>query len=740
MITNKTELLAPCGTMESFYAALAAGADAVYLGGTKFGARAYAGNFTDSQLAEVLYTAHCHDLRVYLTVNTLIKQNEINQVTDYLSPLSEAGLDGVIVQDLGVLSLLHRTIPDLQLHASTQLQVTSHEAASVLKDFGVTRIVPARELTLEECRSIKEKTGLEIEVFIHGAMCYCYSGRCLMSSMIGGRSGNRGRCAQPCRLPYTSSYSTKPSYPLSMRDMQTIDILPSLLDAGMDSLKIEGRMKPPEYVAGVVSAYRKAIDAYYDGSPVGVSDKEKEVLRHLYIRGEVSTGYFDGKRGKQLLSMESPGYVGTEEEILSRIRSTYCKEPVKHAYKAHFEANTGLPLHLFVYDEEGAYFEVYGEVPETAKSVPTCAEEIKSQLNKLGDMPFTFEEITVTADDNLFIPKKWVNALRRSLCAQILHFDKEAANTSETPPVLSVKQKKTTISVPKSLRIHVKTSDQAKAVLSFLKETSYPEGAFTVTFDADALMKDSLLLASYQSLNGAFSRGICLPVVLREREDDYKQKLLRLLQKEAPEFVYVSDIASFGFLMQYTHEYRICTEPSLYAWNDEAMKYFARYAAYISLPWELSSGEIRNLCDNVTECLSKLESIVYGRPPLMVSSGCLSLTSNHCGHGEQGNKAIALKDRKNHVFPVETSCEHCTNVILNDLPVCLYDGIPKLLQDGIERFTLLFTVETGDQALQVTKAFCQKLFASNEKSDSKSFSEIAKNIPYTSGWFKRPAE
>lgn len=740
MTTNKTELLAPCGTMESFYAALAAGADAVYLGGTKFGARAYAGNFTDSQLAEVLYTAHCHNLRVYLTVNTLLKQDEISQVVDYLLPLSEAGLDGVIVQDLGVLSLLHRSVPELQLHASTQLQVTSHEAASLLKEFGVTRIVPARELTLQECIALKDKTGLEIEVFIHGAMCYCYSGRCLMSSMIGGRSGNRGRCAQPCRLPYTSSYSTKPSYPLSMRDMQTIDILPALLDAGMDSLKIEGRMKPPEYVAGVVSAYRKAIDAYYDGNDSPVSERDREFLRHLYIRGEVSTGYFDGKKGKQLLSMETPGYAGTDEKILSELRKNYCKPPEKHAYKAHLEAYSGMPLHLFVYDEEGAFFEVYGEVPESAKSVPTGAEEIKSQLNKLGDMPFTFEEISVTTDENLFIPKKWINALRRNLCAQILRFDKEAANNSETVPFTSAKQKKATISIPKSLRIHVKTPEQAKSVLSFLTGASYPEAVFTVTFDADALMKDSLLLASYQSLKGPISRGICLPVVLREREDDYKQKLLRLLQNEAPEFVYVSDIASFGFLMQHPHEYRICTEPSLYAWNDEALKYLARHAAYISLPWELSSGEIRNLCDNVTECLSNLESIVYGRPPLMVSSGCLSLTSNNCGHGEQGNKTIALKDRKKHEFPVETSCEHCTNVILNDLPVCLYDGIPKLLQDGIERFTLLFTVETGDQALQVTKAFCQKLFFDNERSGAKSFSEIAKNIPCTNGWFKRPAE
>ena len=246
MSERKVELLAPAGNFACFQAAINAGADAVYLGGEQYGARAYAGNFSSEEIIKALRTAHLFGRRIYLTVNTLVKESEFGSLIPYVRPLYDAGLDGVIVQDIGVLKCLQESFPGLELHASTQMAITGVYGAAYLKKLGVCRIVPARELSLDEIRDIRERTGLEVECFIHGAMCYAYSGQCLFSSILGGRSGNRGRCAGPCRLPYADR-KNRVQYPLSLKDMYTLPMLPELIQAGIDSFKIEGRMKSPEY-------------------------------------------------------------------------------------------------------------------------------------------------------------------------------------------------------------------------------------------------------------------------------------------------------------------------------------------------------------------------------------------------------------------------------------------------------------------------------------------------------------
>ena len=250
----KPELLAPAGSKESFYAAINAGADAVYLAASRFGARAYAGNFTYDEIMECAETAHLYDRKIYLTVNTLVKEREFAELEEFCESGIPDVSDGLIIQDLGVASFFRNRKPDIPLHASTQMSVTGPLGAGLLKENGFTRIVPARELMLDEIRDIHDKTGMEIECFIHGAMCYSYSGQCLFSSVLGGRSGNRGRCAQPCRLPYrlAGTAAKNETYPLSLKDMCTLEILPQILDAGVCSLKVEGRMKPPEYVEGVI--------------------------------------------------------------------------------------------------------------------------------------------------------------------------------------------------------------------------------------------------------------------------------------------------------------------------------------------------------------------------------------------------------------------------------------------------------------------------------------------------------
>ncbi len=304
------EVLAPAGSYDSFRAALTAGADAVYAGGPHFGARAYAQNFTEEQLLEAIDEAHLHGRRLYLTVNTLVKDQELPQLYSYLEPLYRGGLDAVIVQDTGVFHAVRTCFPDLDIHASTQMTITGAEGAQFLKDCGAVRVVPARELSLEEIRHVKQFTGMEIECFVHGALCYCYSGQCLLSSLIGGRSGNRGQCAQPCRLRYASG--GKKGYLLSLKDICTLELIPDLIDAGIDSFKIEGRMKRPEYVAGVASMYRKYVDLYQKlgRENFHVSEEDKEMLLDLYNRGGFHTGYYQQKNGGDMVAADRPNHAG----------------------------------------------------------------------------------------------------------------------------------------------------------------------------------------------------------------------------------------------------------------------------------------------------------------------------------------------------------------------------------------------------------------------------------------------
>lgn len=307
------EVLAPAGSYESFHAAIAAGADAVYLAGNLFGARAFAQNFSEEELLHVIDEAHLHGRKIYLTVNTLLKEKELEEkLYTYLEPYYNEGLDAVIVQDYGVLRFIRQHFPGLALHASTQMTVTGPEGASLLADYGVERVVPARELSLKEVETIKKATQMEMECFVHGALCYCYSGQCLMSSMIGGRSGNRGQCAQPCRLPYT--YKGKNGYLMSLKDICTLESIPDLIEHGIDSFKIEGRMKKPEYVAGVTAMYRKYTNLYLEHGreKFRVKKSDLEELMDLYNRGGFHSGYYFVHNGPEMLCTNRPNHAGTK--------------------------------------------------------------------------------------------------------------------------------------------------------------------------------------------------------------------------------------------------------------------------------------------------------------------------------------------------------------------------------------------------------------------------------------------
>lgn len=307
---RKIEILAPAGNFESFMTAVNAGADAVYAGGPRFGARAYADNFTVQELTEAIDYAHLHQKKFYLTVNTLLKNSEISGLYKYLEPLYCQGLDAVIVQDIGVLSFVRTYFPEMEIHASTQMTITNVKGAQFLKDAGVKRVVPARELALSEIQDIQRQTGMDVECFVHGALCYCYSGQCLLSSFIGGRSGNRGQCAQPCRLPY--SVGKKKGYLLSLKDICTLDMIPALAEAGIHSFKIEGRMKRPEYVAAVTAMYRKYLDKYMaeEKENFSVEPEDIERLKDIYNRGGFHAGYYKKHNGKDMLSLDRPNHAG----------------------------------------------------------------------------------------------------------------------------------------------------------------------------------------------------------------------------------------------------------------------------------------------------------------------------------------------------------------------------------------------------------------------------------------------
>lgn len=422
---KKPELLAPAGNMECLYSAINAGADAIYLAGKKFGARAFADNFETEELIYALKLSHLHGKKIYLTLNTLIKEREFDSLYDFIKPLYDNKLDGIIIQDLGLINFLKSNFPDLSIHASTQMTVTGVYAAKLLKENGISRIVPARELTLEEIQHIKSNVDIEIETFVHGAMCYSYSGQCLYSSYLGGRSGNRGRCAGPCRLPYTIAkddrYIAKDNikYPLSLKDMCTLPILNRLIDSSIDSFKIEGRLKSPEYVAGVTSIYRKYIDIYCETGKFDIENKDIELLKKLYLRSSICEGYYEKFNGAEMITAQSPSYMGSNDKSIEYIKEKYVmsvkKLPVFGLATLSKGHRTSIILRY-----ENHIINCEGDMVEKAQNRPLTKDDVLKQLNKTGDSFFFFDKLEVEMEDDCFMPVKMLNELRRNAFEQLL--------------------------------------------------------------------------------------------------------------------------------------------------------------------------------------------------------------------------------------------------------------------------------------------------------------------------------
>lgn len=696
---RKTELLAPAGNYESFLGAIHAGADAVYLAGQRFGARAYADNFSTEELCRAIRYAHLYDRKVYLTLNTLIKESEFSSVSTYLKPFYEEGLDGIIVQDLGVLAYVHREFPGLPIHISTQAMVTGSAGARFLKEQGAVRIVPARELSLSEIRQIKEETGLELETFIHGAMCYCYSGQCLFSSIAGGRSGNRGRCAQPCRLPYQLEENgrvclSKESYPLSLKDLCTIQDLPALLDAGIDSFKIEGRMKKPEYAAGVTAIYRRYMDYWYEHpeKEFHVQPEDWKKLSSLYIRSEMQNGYYFRQNGVEMITLSSPAYSGSDEALLGEIRAKYLIPEEKARISAHLVCKVGEPLSLTLWiPDSDSCSSAKGPLVERAAKQPVEEAVLREKISRFGNTFFEIQECVIEADPDCFVPVKVLNELRRQAARQledaILKQKKDMIRKSGECTKTTEHTRKTPVPLKGDFSVLVSTTEQLQECILrmdsvdriYLESTLLAESPDVPLFTQLIQLKER---------NTAVQLFVALPFVLRAKDVTSLTRLKERLQVVPIDGWLIRNMEGLGEFRNDADK-MLALDAGLYCFNRETAEFYNSFADSICLPYELNYREKKQLMSLTGE--ASYEQVVYGRIPMMVTANCVAKTAGRCSRKE---KRFFLTDRYKHKFPVQTVCDYCYNIIWNCLPLSLHKNLSDY-QGCLKR--LQFTTESGTE-------------------------------------------
>ncbi len=726
---KQVELLAPAGNYEALEGAICAGADAVYLAGNRFGARAYADNFTDDELCRGIRMAHIYGRRIYLTVNILVKEAELPELVTFLQPLYEAGLDGVIVQDLGVIQVIRRYFPNLPVHASTQMTITGPDGARFLKEQGICRVVPARELSLKEIRRIKEETGIEVETFIHGAMCYCYSGQCLFSSILGGRSGNRGRCAQPCRLPYAMK-NQKECYPLSMKDMCTMELLPELIEAGINSFKIEGRMKKPAYAAGVTSIYRKYIDLYYSGSPYQVEKADLEFLSSLYIRSEVGEGYYHQKNGRNMITLSSPSYSKTSDRILETIENQYLSQKKKIEIDATISLKKGEPCFLLLTDGN-VQASAIGPVPQEALKQPLRKEDVRKQMNKLGNTSFILRDLQILMDEDVFASVRELNDLRREA---VLHLEEErirenglpvSRHMEEAPAGSAATERSSGQNIrgesqdntSKMLDVFVSVKEQLEALSNDLPIRR-------IYLDYSLLAQKDLLSSSWEKWEGKlFLAG---PYVIRGHNRKDLKDMEEALRSGQFEGLLFRNLETYAYMKKVLPESRLIPDHNLYFWNHETVQFWETRITEYTLPVEENQAEWKELLTKAPDHM-EVSALVYGRLPMMITANCIENTLKSCRH-EAGIRV--LTDRYKTTFPVLHNCRSCYNIIYNSVTLSLHALVEKDMR-GISAYRLDFTVENREETAAVIRYFADLLSGVGVKPPYKE---------YTTGHIKRGVE
>ena len=677
------ELLAPAGNLEIFKGVIESGADAVYVGGSMFGARAYANNFTEDELLEAIDFAHLRGVKVYLTVNTLIKNSEFSKLYDYLLVYYKRGLDAVIVQDIGVVKAIHEYFPSMEIHTSTQMTVTGADGVRFLSQFGVTRVVMAREVSLAEMKRIHEETGMELEAFVHGALCYSYSGQCLFSSILGGRSGNRGRCAQPCRLPYTVE-GKKDEYILSLKDMCGIKALDKLHDAGVYSLKIEGRMKQLEYACGVVKYYRSYID-----SMKPVSDADYDRIKALGNRCGFTDRYYFDHNGSDMVTYVKPNFVSNAAEPSPEKR--------KLSIEGELVLREGEPGSLTVKRGDVTY-KASIEPVSAALKAPLDKKAAIDRINKTGDTDFEFSHIKAQIGENVFVPNGALNKLRRDaisgLCDKLLKkYYRDDARYTDMSRLTALPEH-----VVKSDAAHDEAINDYTTICSCMTraqlDTLIGYECFDVFYlDFDMYDRNTLIQQFADDVKCLTKRNkkvyLMLPTIFRADSSDYFVSIAKELDKVSFEGFVVKNYEELYLTENLFTGKKVILDHNMYTFNDVSKSaFFEHGVSGDTVPLELNSREIMHR-NNIGS-----QMIVYGYYPLMTTANCVHKNTKGC---DKKQKLIYLKDRYNKSFAVCNNCKECYNTIYNSLPTMLTKNISKLKEAGIRSFRYSFTIETPKQ-------------------------------------------
>ena len=677
------ELLAPAGNLEILKGVIESGADAVYVGGSMFGARAYANNFTEEELLEAIDFAHLRGVKVYLTVNTLIKNSELSKLYDYLLVYYKRGLDAVIVQDIGVVKAIHEYFPSMEIHTSTQMTVTGADGVRFLSQFGVTRVVMAREVSLAEMKRIHEETGMELEAFVHGALCYSYSGQCLFSSILGGRSGNRGRCAQPCRLPYTVE-GKKDEYILSLKDMCGIKALDKLHDAGVYSLKIEGRMKQLEYACGVVKYYRSYID-----SMKPVTDADYDRIKALGNRCGFTDRYYFDHNGSDMVTYVKPNFVSNAAEPSPEKR--------KLSIEGELVLREGEPGSLTVKRGDVTY-KASIEPVSAALKAPLDKKAAIDRINKTGDTDFEFSHIKAQIGENVFVPNGALNKLRRDaisgLCDKLLKkYYRNDARYVDMSGLTALPEH-----VVKSDAAHVEAVNDYTTICSCMTraqlDTLIGYECFDVFYlDFDMYDRNTLIQQFADDVKCLTKRNkkvyLMLPTIFRADSSDYFVTIAKELDKVSFEGFVVKNYEELYLTENLFTGKKVILDHNMYTFNDVSKSaFFEHGVSGDTVPLELNSKEIMHR-NNIGS-----QMIVYGYYPLMTTANCVHKNTKGC---DKKQKLIYLKDRYNKSFAVCNNCKECYNTIYNSLPTMLTKNISKLKEAGIRSFRYSFTIETPKQ-------------------------------------------
>ena len=660
------ELLAPAGSMEALRAAVCNGADAVYLGADTFNARMNARNFSAADLQEAVVYCHVRGVKVHLTLNTLVLDREMPRAAELIRLAASCGVDAFIVQDLGVVSLCRQLAPDVPIHASTQMSIHSLEGVMEAAALGCSRVVLARELPAEEIAHICKRSPVEIEVFVHGALCMCYSGQCYLSSVIGRRSGNRGQCAQPCRLPYGYGRFESTRYPLSLKDNCLAGELDELRRMGVASIKIEGRMKRPEYVAIVTRAYRTVLN----GGKLMPSDLQE--LETAFSRQGFTDGYFRGQTGSNMFGRRQEGE--DTADLFASARATYEQgEPQRIGVRFYAMIRRGEPAQLAVEDPDGNLCRTRGPVPEQAVYRSLTPQDLEQQLKKTGGTPYLCTAVRSSLDPDLMLPASAINAMRRDVIAELTAKRGRAAparlNAYDEPPRYDG------IAGEPQLTIAVRTAGQITSRMLSMKPTVLYVPLSELAEHPDLPQRVSVETQLAAILPRVIWSGELAPVA-RQLRTVYEMGVRQVLAGNLGQ-LHIARAAGFAVRGDF----------GLNIVNSRAMRYLREQGLDSQLlSFELTLPQIRDISKAVPA-----ELLIYGRLPLMLMENCVM--KNRTGICACQTGTVRLVDRVGEEFPIVKDPGTCRNVLLNGKKLYLLDKKDALRGMGLWALRLQFTTE-----------------------------------------------